>query len=69
MNTYLLITLYTSAIPSSSTYRVYLYDKYVDGSNNAISVDVSGSGSFTRTKSGFTIKDSSIIKWRQQTYK
>lgn len=67
MNTYLLITLYTSAIPSSSTYRVYLYDKYVDASNNAISVDVSGS--FTRTKSGFTIKDSSIIKWRQQTYK
>ena len=67
MTSYIFITLYTSDVPSSATYRVYLYDKYVDGNDYAQSVYVAAS--FTRSKSGYIIQDSSIIKWRQQTYK
>ena len=60
------ITLYTSSVPSSVTYKLTLYDKYLSGSDYSRSVYLSQS--FSRTSSSTLVQPTSI-KWRRQTYK
>ena len=63
----LYITLYTSSVPSSVTYQLSLYDKYISGSDYARSVYVSQS--WSRTASGYNLVQPTSIRWRRQVYK
>ena len=62
----LYITLYTSSMPSSLTYRMQLYDKYISGSDYSIGVDITQS--FSRSPPNTLVQSTSIL-WRRQAFK
>ena len=62
----LYITFYTNSVPNSVTYRLQLFDKYISGSDYAISVDKSAT--FARSTSHTLVQSTSIL-WRRQTFK
>ena len=63
----LYITLYMSSIPSTLTYQLSLYDKYISGSDYSRTVYVSQS--WSRTASGYSLVQPTSINWRKQVYK
>lgn len=63
----LIVTMSTSSVPSSTTFYFTLYDKYISGSDNGISVYTSTT--LSNNPSGHTILPSTNIFWRRQAYK
>lgn len=61
------ISLYTTSVPSTLSYTLEVFDKYVSGSDYALTVSVSGS--FSRIASGFNLIQPTSIMWRRQVYK
>jgi hypothetical protein len=68
MTDYLYITLYTNALPTSTTYSFELFDKYISASDYARTVYIQQSFSHTPTGSDTLIQKTSV-QWRQQRYK
>lgn len=64
---YIYFTVYTAGLPSSSTYTVELFDKFISASNYGRSFAISGT--FGRSKSGYTTVDPTLIQWRRPAYK
>lgn len=67
MTDYLYITLYTNALPTSTTYIFELFDKYISSSDYSRTVYISQS--FTHTPGSDTLIQSTSVQWRQQKYK
>lgn len=67
INGNIIFTLVTTSVPSSSTYTLTVYDKYVSGSDYARIIETSGS--FSRPATGFNVVQPTTILWRRQVYK
>jgi len=69
MTDYLYITVYTNALPSTTTYIFELYDKYISASDYSRTVYLSNSFSHTPTSGSDVLVQKTAVQWRQQTYK
>jgi hypothetical protein len=67
INDFMYFTVYTAGLPSSSTYTVELFEKYITASNFARSFAVSGT--YCRSRSGLSPMDPTQIEWRRPVYK
>jgi hypothetical protein len=63
----LVVTLSTTSIPSSTTFTLSLYDKYITGSDYGISVQVSQT--ISNAPGGYSFLPTTNILWRRQAYK
>lgn len=63
----LYIIAYTSSIPSSVTYTLEVFDKYVSGSDYGRSVAISSS--FANVATGFNVVQPTKFMWRRMVYK
>lgn len=61
------ITLSTDSVPSTTTFTLTLYEKYISSSDYAISVQVSSTKS--DSPGSYTLLPSTNVLWRRQTYK
>lgn len=66
MSGYLYITLHTASVPTSTNYRLHLYDKYLGSSDYSRSAYTSQS--FSRTTS-YSVVQPTAIQWRRQVFK
>jgi len=63
---YVYITINTGSVPNSCSYNFYLYDRYVTSTNYGRAIV--SSNSFSRS-TGYSLLQSTSIKWRRQAYK
>lgn len=64
---YIYVTVYTAGLPSSSTFTFELFDKYISSTNYARSFAVSGT--YCRSRGGYSTMDPTQIEWRRPFYK
>ena len=62
----LYVTFHTASIPTSTTYKLHLYDKYLSGSDYSRSVYKTAS--FSRTTS-YSVVQPTAIQWRRPVFK
>lgn len=61
------VIVYTDSLPSSTSYRFSIFDKYDSTSNYGTSVYKTGT--LTRPASGYSVPDQNSILWRPQKFK